>query len=405
MTRVYLFACLLACCLTSARAAQAPADGWVAAWAAAPDSAGPALKPQTIRQIVPLGMGGSSVRIRLSNLFGRAPLNIDSVHLALQQQGALIQSGTDQVVSFNGAKTVVIPAGGSVLSDLLPMTLAARQVLAVSMYLPRGAKTSTIHSLALQTGYAAAGMDATAAEDVHGTPLDSRYFLTDVEVAGEAGDVLVAVGDSITDGMGSAPDANRRWTDQLADRLTDHHAATIAVINSGIIGNRVLTDDLGPSAMRRFDRDVLDKPGVRWVLLEEGINDIGSAPPKVSAKQLIAGMQALIERTHARHFKIFGATLLPFKDSKFLRYTEAREATRQAVNQWIRSSGAFDGVADFDEVMRDPAQPDRLRPDFDSGDHTHPNEVGYRAMAQAVDLSWLAQDGERSGANVVSTAR
>jgi lysophospholipase L1-like esterase len=379
-------------------ATQLPAPGWVDAWSAAPDSAGPALKPQTIRQIVTVGIGGNSIRVRLSNLFGRAPLAIGSVHIALQQKEAIIQPGSDQALRFNGAGTVTIPAGGSLLSDPLPLMLAAKQALAVSLYLPKGAKASTIHTLALQTGYGVPGGDATAAGEVRGTSLDSRYFLTDVEVAGNTGDVLVAVGDSITDGMGSTPDANHRWTDQLAERLVDNRAPSIAVVNVGIIGNRVLTNDLGPSVLRRFDRDVLDKPGVRWVLLEEGINDIGSAPPKVSAGQLIAGMQSLIKRAHVRHLKIYGATLLPFKDSKFLRYTAAREATRQAVNQWIRTAGTFDGVADFDQVMRDPAQPNRLRGDLDCGDHTHPNDAGYRVMAQAVNLNWLARDGEQLSA-------
>lgn len=386
----------LALALTGAPAparSAAPGD-WVATWAAAPDGAGAALPPQTIRQIVRASVGGAGVRIRLSNLHGTAPLRIGAAQVAVRAAGAAVEAGSGGALRFAGAPAVTIAPGGSALSDRLDMAVAPLRELAVSLYLPDGAAVSTIHGAGLQTAYIARGAaDATAATDFPAAATDdSRYFLTDVEVAvaGPAS-VVVVVGDSIADGIGSREDANERWPDLLATRLA---GSSIAVVNAGIAGNRLLNGPskpfVGPGALTRFERDALDKPGVHWIVLHEGINDISagdmlaSPAERVSAQQIIDGMRTLIARAHAQGVKLCGATLLPYGGvGKPFVHSDGAEAKRQAVNAWIRESGEFDAVVDFESVLRDPARPTHLLATFDSGDHLHPNEAGYRAMAEA----------------------
>lgn len=377
---------------------------WVAAWGAAPVSAGPALKAQTVRQRVRTSIGGPRVRIRLSNLFGTTPLTIGPVRVATPVSGSAIEPGTDRALAFDGKATVTIAAGGSALSDPLAFPVAALEELAVSLYLPDGATEPTIHGFGNQAVFFANG-DATAATAFpEGETESHRYFLTDVEVdAGPAVSAIVVLGDSITDGVGSTENQDARWPDVLAARLqADPIYTRIAVVNSGIAGNRIVNDAAapyrGPSSLSRFDRDVLDKPGVRWVVLLQGGNDISAADvlkdpkEKVSARQVIEGMKTLIARAHAKGIRIFGATLLPKDGTDFpAPPTAAAKAKREEVNAWIRDAGAFDAVVDFDKVMRDPTHPGRLLPAFDSGDHLHPNDAGYKAMAAAIDLQWFAQ--------------
>jgi lysophospholipase L1-like esterase len=372
---------------------------WIATWAAAPDSPGPPLKAQTVRQIIRTSIGGSSLRIRLSNLFGTASVTFGPVHVAKAASGSAIKQGTDHAVTFGGKPTVTIARGTDALSDPVTFRVAALEELAVSLYLPAGTETSTIHSTAIQTAFISPG-DATAATIFPKSETDnSRYFLTDIEVAASAdARAIVIVGDSVTDGVGSTEDGNARWPDALAARLQANQAlASIAIVNSGISGNRILNDGaepyLGPSTLARFDRDALNKLGVRWILLLQGINDITAAEvlktprDQVSAQQIIDGMKTLIARAHKKGIKIWGATLLPRGGAQGSRpHTAAGEAKRQTLNAWIRTSGAFDAVIDFEQVMRDPARPDHLNPAFDSGDHTHPNDAGYKAMAAAIDL-------------------
>jgi lysophospholipase L1-like esterase len=328
------------------------------------------------------------------------------VRVALHGAGPAILPGTSRALTFGGKPVVTIPKGRSTLSDPVAMDVAALQELAVSLYLPQGTGPSTVHGIGLQTAYLVEGDDLTAAPSLPpGETDDSRYFLTDVEVAAapDAG-ALVAFGDSVTDGVGSPQDGNARWPDALAARLQAEPGLTsLAVVNAGIAGNRILNDGvdpfIGPSALSRFDRDALDKPGVRWVVLLQGINDITAAgmltapQDKVSAQQIIDGLKTLVARAHRRGVKVCGATLLPRGGSTGpRRQTPEGEAKRQAVNAWIRGAGAFDAVVDFEKVVQDPAHPDRLRPDFDSGDHTHPSAAGYQAMAAAIDLRVLGQD-------------
>jgi lysophospholipase L1-like esterase len=386
--------------VAGAMAASTDHRSWVDTWAAAPDSAGPVLNAQTVRQIVRTSVGGSEVRIRLSNLFGNTPITLGPAHIALRAKDADIVPGSDHALLFGGKPTVTIAKGESVLSDPLKMEVKPLQELAVSLYAPADPhyRASTLHNAGLATAYITEHGDATAAvqfprEEVSG----NRFFLTDVEVSGPAAkSTFVAFGDSITDGVGSTPDTNGRWPDYLAARLqADPTLSSIGVANAGIGGNRILHDSFGPSALARFDRDALDKPGVRWIVLLEGINDIGGsgyaweAKDKITAQQLIEGMKTLIARAHAKHVKIYGATLTPYGGNGWPYHSVAGEKTRQAVNAWIRTGGAFDGVADFDKAIRDPAAPENMLAAYDSGDHLHPNSAGYKAMANAVDLNWL----------------
>jgi lysophospholipase L1-like esterase len=383
---------------------SAPPSGWVAAWGASPDSAGPSLSEKTVRQICRLSIGGSHIRIRLSNLFGARPLSIGSARVALHAGGPAIQPGTARALTFDGRANVAIPKGGSVVSDSIEFPAKALAQIAISIHVRDDGGASTIHGTALQTAYITRGDATEATVFPAGETDNSRYFLTDVEVAALPGARLVVVlGDSITDGVGSTEDRNARWPDALATRLqADPSLGSVAVVNAGISGNRILNDGrrpfIGPSSLSRFDRDVLEKPGLRFVILLQGSNDISAADmlttpeDQVSARQIIDGMKALIAKAHTKGIRIFGATLLPREGvGKPFVNSEAGRAKRLEVNDWIRTSGAFDAVLDFERVMTDPARPGHLRAAFDSGDHLHPNDAGYAAMAAAVDLRLFAQ--------------
>lgn len=396
--RVHDFALQLAialCSLFGMSVAVAADGGWMSTWSAAPDSAGPALKAQTVRQIARVSVGGKHVRIHLSNLFGQQPVMIGPVHVALHAAGSTIQPGSDHAITFGGQATVTIPKGESVTSDTVAFVVAPLQEVAISLYLPADTGPATQHGLGMQTAYLTEAGDATASAMLPaGEVLSARLFLTDVEVeAGPAAYSIVTLGDSITDGAGSTQDQNRRWPDVLAARLrADPALASIAVSNAGISGNRILNDGTGPSALKRFDRDVLGKPGARWLVLLEGINDIGQAgaPPTpadaVSAEQIIAGMKTLITRAHSKGMKVLGATLTPFGGVDWPYHTAAGETKRQSVNNWIRAGGTFDAVLDFDRVTRDPAHPDHFLAAYDCGDHLHPSDKGYEAMANSINL-------------------
>ena len=351
---------------------------------------------QTLRQIVRTSTGGSRVRVVLSNAHGAAPLVIGAASIALRERDSAIQSASIRQLAFSGRPTIAIPPRAVAYSDSVDLNVAAMSDLAVDVYLPGTTDTAsptTMHNASFQTNYISeTGNHVGKVTLPTAGTIQSWFFLSRVEVlAPEATQVLVAFGDSITDGTRSTPDSNNRWPDLLVARmLAQPSPRRMGVLNSGIAGNRVLSEGVftaGINALARFDADALTQSGVTHVVVLEGINDIGNARQNATptAEDIIAGHKQLIERGRSKGLKIIGATLTPFWGAAY--YTDVGEAKRQAVNQWIRTGGAYDAVVDFDQATRDPNDPKKLRTEFDSCDHLHPNDAGYRAMAAAIDLS------------------
>jgi lysophospholipase L1-like esterase len=373
------------------------ANHWVGTWNASPQAASSPieLNGQTVRQIVHLSIGGARVRVRLSNAYGSASLHIGAARVGLRSTGASIAAGSDRVLTFNGSESTTIPAGALAMSDPVHLRVPDGAELAVSIYVPGKELMATEHSLGLQTTYISPEGDFSGADLLPtATTTESFYFLTGVEVYATNSRAIVALGDSITDGLHSTTDANKRWPNRLAERLRSRKGGSnVAVLNAGISGNRLLHDTEGTNASARLDRDVLVQSGARYLIVLEGINDIGF-PESVAAEEIIAGQLQIIARAHAMGLKVYGGTLTPFK--AFLPgiyYTSEREAKRQAVNQWIRTAKAYDAVIDFDKAIREPSDPATIRAAYDSGDHLHPNDTGYRAMADAIDLSLFREHG------------
>jgi lysophospholipase L1-like esterase len=381
-----------------ARAQQDYRDGrdWVATWAESPDSTSVTFSGQTIREVVRISIGGRHLRVRLSNEMGTAPLMVGSAHLAIAGPGGTIQSGSDRVLTFGGHRSITVAASAPALSDPVDIDVPDLTSVAISLYFPTSTGAATTHATASQTTFISGPGDFTASAALPvSTTAVSRYFLSAVYTSPDSPTAaVVTLGDSITDGLFSTVDADRRWPDRLAERLAAlHRSERTSVVNAGISGNRVLTDFVGPNAQSRTDRDVLGQPGVRFVTLLEGINDIGfptllGLPAEaVSADDIIEGYRQLIARVHSHGLKIYGATLTPFEGTIYPGYfTTDGETKRETINHFIRTSGAFDAVIDFDAAVRDPAHPTRLLPAFDSGDNLHPNDAGYLAMADAIDL-------------------
>jgi len=384
------------------------ASHWVATWGASPAPPLPAdqmttahleFSDQTLREIVHLSIGGDTVRVRLSNLFGKQSVEIGAVHLGVRGKGSEIADESDHPLTFGGRPAVTIPPNAIVFSDAVKLSVRPDSDLAISIYVPHSALGGGVHYAAEQTSYLGKGNQVSAPSFPDPLAITSWIFLAGVDVeAPQRAAALVAFGDSITDGARSTPDTNRRWPNMLAARLLARKRHQIGVVDAGIGGNRILHDAqsniaFGVNALARFDRDALDQPGVKYVVVMEGINDLGhagsSAPAseKVSADDLIAGMQQLIEKAHDRGVKIYGATLTPFEGTVFVGYFSAeKELKRKALNEWIRTGKAFDGVIDFDKAVRDPDHPDRILPAYDSGDHLHPSDTGYQAMADSINL-------------------
>jgi lysophospholipase L1-like esterase len=392
-----------------AQAANA-GESWFATWGTAP--AGPpasgsllAFRNQTLRLVVHASSGGSRVRVRLTNEMGSTLLRIGAAGIGVRSSNASLVAGSARELAFSGRAGAAIPPGAALLSDPVDLVFPAFADLAVSLYLPDSVQGTTIHDLAQTNCYVSSTGNYVSMPTlpVQAT-IQSWPFLAELDVAGGTagspggGASVVALGDSITDGIHSSRNLNRRWPDYLAQRLQSARPAgsmPIGVVNRGISGNCMLTEYAsaliaGHSAAARFDRDVLATAGVRWLAILIGINDIvySAASSPIPVSDMTAGYLQLLARARTHGLAVLGATLTPFEGQSY--YTPAREAVRSQVNDWIRNSGSFDAVADFDLALRDPGRPARINPAYDSGDHLHPNDAGYAALAQAVPLSFFA---------------
>jgi lysophospholipase L1-like esterase len=407
---VFFAASLFAPCLAASPAFAQPATNWIPTWYAGPEPVGldagktAEIHDLTLRQIVRISAGGTSIRLRLSNAYGADPLRLDDIRVARRTTGSAIDPASNAAVTFNGHGGVTIAPGAYVLSDPIPMAVKDDSDLAVSIYVNGTTPLTTVHDIQRGALYAVSGNQTQAATLPDAKPdlgLGNAFpWLAEVETGGSTATGAIATfGDSITDGYGITPDKGGTWPDLLSGRM---HAAGIhlSVINTGISGNRLLHHGqwarFGDGALSRFDRDVLAQPNVGAVIILIGINDLGHAggpgsPGYVSADDLIDGLSQLAERAHERGLKVYGATLTPFKDTVFKDYySDEKEGRRQAINAWIRSTKAFDAVIDFDKTTEDPAAPGHMLPMFDLGDHLHPNDAGDIAMANAIPLALFA---------------
>lgn len=375
---------------------------WVGTWSASQQMSRPAsfsrvgFAQQTVRLIIHPHIDGKVLRIKLSNTFGKDAVTFGQVRVALSSHGASIIHGTSQLVTFNGHASVTLPRGTEMLSDPIAFTVSSECDLAVSLYLPEASGPTTWHAMSNQLTYISTTGNHTnnTTGSAFKTKVFGWYWLSSVEVQAKPSTqgAIVTLGDSITDGYRSTPNMNHRWPDFLAERLNRAYPGQpFSVLNAGISGNRILRSSTshGVDAIDRLNRDVLSQAGVTDVILLEGINDIGKQPHTYDANKIIAGMKTIIKKVHAQGLRIYGGTLTPFQGKIGGYYTPQGEVTRETVNHWIRTSKAFDGVIDFDKALRDPNNPHRLRPKYDSGDHLHPNDAGYQAMANAVHLSML----------------
>jgi lysophospholipase L1-like esterase len=349
------------------------------------------LKNQTVRMIVHTSLGGRQIRLNFSNALGNPIVQIGSARVAVHKAGGSVVPGTDRPVTFNGKPSCMLLPGVLTVSDPIDMKIPPFAELAVSLYFPHETGAPTNHRLGLHTTYISDGNVAELERMPESTNTFAYLWLTGIDVlAPSEAFTIVALGDSITDGFSTTLDANRAWPALLAKRLNGNKGTEyISVVNQGISGNQVLRDGAGLSALARFDRDVLSIAGVKWIILLEGINDINlrgraDGPDALTSDDLIAGYRQIIERSHTHGIRVIGATLTPEEGVPTM--SDRGEQIRQTVNQWIRTSGLFDAVVDFDAVIRDPSRPVRMRPEFDPGDHIHPNDAGNQAMADAFDL-------------------
>ncbi|MFF0383165.1 SGNH/GDSL hydrolase family protein [Streptomyces sp. NPDC004286] len=373
--------------LACARPAGATVRGsGVVTWAASAQRLGQGAD-RSYRLIVKVSAGGSDLRVRLSNAYGDRPLTVDTAHAGLQDEGASLKPRSNRALTFDGDHTVTVPPGGTVWSDPLPGRVPAGARLAVSLRTPDARGPATGHEMALTTSYLGEDADPGGDGDTGWTLTTGSWWYLDavsVRPVHPRTGAVVALGDSITDGWGSTPGRDRRWPDDLARRL---RADGTGVANAGISGNRVLSDNNGgPSAVRRLERDVLSQPGVRAVILYEGVNDLKAKDP-ASAAEIVAGYREITKRAHAAGLCVIGATVAPFKG--WLQWDPDAETVRREVNRRMRADDGFDAVADVDRALRDPRDPERLRPDLDAGDHLHPDDEGMRAIAGAVDPASL----------------
>ena len=417
LPRVAVFGLITSVLLAAASAQKENPGHWVSGWSTAvhaplpfpglPPS--PTFENQTVRMIVRPTIGGQKFRVRFSNAFGSSPLEISSAHVALAQENGKTVPGSDRKLTFGAEPSVKIPPGAPMMSDPIQLTVPAFAEIAISIFLPGKSPALSVHFWAQHDSYISGPGDFTGAVTIPNPTVEkSWYWLEGIDFwAPTQTAAVVTLGDSITDGAGAKQGEYGDWPDQLGKRLASAGGpSNLAVDNEGIGGNRILYDGAGVNALARLDRDVLSQPGVSDLIVLEGINDIGwphmkprptkDSPPvevtpfaaqTVTAKQLMQALQQIIDRAHEHGIRVFGATLTPYEGADY--FSEDGEAIRQAVNQWIRSSGAFDGVFDLDAAVRDPSHPSRFRDDYQSGDHLHPSTAGYKAMAEAIDISML----------------
>ena len=378
----------------------APAhDHWVGTWASSPLVPSSIIENEqlqigsegtTLREVVRLTLGGDTFRVKFTNVFGTQPLTIAAAEVAQTRSESAIKPGSSRILRFHEQPSVTIPPGALFVSDPISLPSAALTSLTVSIYLPRLPGQLTEHQLANATSYQVPGNKVSETELSAPIKETSWEYLNGIDVLTAAENAaIVTVGDSITDGAYATIDGNRRWPDELAERLqADPKYQHFAVLNEAISGNKILREGAGPSALVRFDRDVLAQSGVKYLIILEGINDIGhiqtDPTDTTTAEDLIAALDQMILRAHAHGIAVIGATLTPYKGAKY--YSEKGEAIRKAVNQWILTSGAYDGVIDMEAAVRDSAHPDTFLPADEHGDHLHPNDVGYKAMGDAIDL-------------------
>jgi lysophospholipase L1-like esterase len=379
---------------------------WIGSWATSQQIPEPhnALSPDdlhdaTLRQIVHLSVGGTTLRVHITNAFGTMPMHFSSVHIAhpLTPAEAKIDVATDKALTFSGKPDVTVPAGAEYISDPIAYPVAALSDLAITLHLDTAPEQQTGHPGSRSTSYLQHGDLVSAVDLPDAKKVEHWYWITGVDVnAAKDSAAIVVLGDSITDGHGATTNGNDRWPDMLAKKLqASSKTKNLSVLNHGIGGNHLLTDGLGPNALARVDRDILAQTGVRYVIVLEGINDLGKLAregekPKADhdalVEQMIGAFQQIILRAHAHGIKVYGATILPDGDSGYYHPAPANDADRAAVNQWMRQPGHFDAVIDFDKLTADPAHPDHLLPAYDSGDHLHPGPAGYKAMGEAVPV-------------------
>jgi len=392
---------IMVLCAPSSLLAKPEAKKWVGTWASSPlldahvknaeDLLTAATQSgATLREVVHVSIGGDTLRVRFSNLYGTSPLVIGPVEIAQTLKGVAIVPGTNKAVTFNGQPSVSIPPGALAVSDAASFKLAPLSDLTVSFFLPNPTGPVTEHQLGNATSYHLTGNVVSSASLESPTTATSWYYLNGVDTlpAAEAG-AVITIGDSITDGAKSTIDTNQRWPDELARRLqADPKYRNLSVLNEGISGNKILLDGAGPSALARFDRDVLAQSGAKYLLILEGINDIGrlhdTPDAGLTAADLISAINQMVVRAHAHGIAVIGCTLTPYHGAHY--YTEKGETIRKAVNEWIRTGGVLDGFVDLEAAVRDPNHPDTFLPTVDPGDHLHPNDAGYKAMGDAIDL-------------------
>ena len=384
---------------------------WIASWSSSQQIPEPQntltpadLTDTTLRQIVHLSAGGSALRVHVSNTFGTEPLHITSAHIAkpLTPDAAAIDPTTDRALTFAGAADVIIPPGAEFISDPIPLTIPALTDLAISFHLDAPPALETSHPGSRATSWYVHGDAVSAPTFTNPARIDHWFQLSEVDVQTTPGAAtIVALGDSITDGHGATTNGNNRWPDILAAHLQQSPATqTIGVSNQGIGGNHLLTEGLGPNALARFDRDVLAPAGVRWVIVLEGVNDLGGltrdaevSPEKHATlvQRILAAYQQIVARAHAHQLRVYGATITPYTGSDYYHPGPLSEADRQTINSWIRTPGHFDAIIDFDAIVRNPAHPDHLLPAYDCGDHLHPSPAGYKAMGESIPLTLFTQ--------------